>query len=261
MKIALLCDIHLVSKGKLHRTVDPLDRLDQALAAVQKHAGDADLLVLLGDLAQDGEIEAYTLLKERVGRLLMPTRILIGNHDSREAILSAWPSLPIDENGFLQSSLVTPDNVLLFLDTAEAGTHTGHLCESRRQWLEQELEKAGSRPVFVFMHHPPAALEMRADSSKLEEAKEVATIFRRFGTVRQIVAGHTHRAATGSWEGIAWTCLHGTHVQNHLDYPHLERQYVAGPAHLGIMHINGGNCAIHFHDFLEPYALLDASKF
>lgn len=254
MKLALLADPHLVPPGEKIYGVDPFDRLDRALAAVSKYAGDADLLVLLGDLVHNGEPEVYALLRKRVDQLGIPVRVLIGNHDDRDAIKAAWPDLPVDSSGFLQSQHIDEELCLLFLDTAgPAGTNPGRLCAARRDWLRQALANGEGRPTFIFMHHPPADLGFKVDATKLVESNELADLIASAGNVHHIFAGHTHRAAAGNWRGVTWTCLHGISQQVHLDYPAVAQRLVAGPAQIGIVHIMGGDSVLHYHDFLEPY--------
>ncbi|MHC2543230.1 3',5'-cyclic AMP phosphodiesterase CpdA [Ensifer sp. SEMIA 135] len=254
MKIALITDPHLESDTQRFPGLDPLARVDMALEAVKQQVPDADLLVLLGDLTDTCSVGSYQAVRERLTALGMPTRVLVGNHDDRQSISSAWPDLPVDENGFLQSSMITDNLALLFLDTHEPGTHAGHYCAARQSWLAAELARAGDRPSFLFMHHQPGFVGTRVDDSRLQQHEDLARIIKREGNVRQIICGHTHMTVAGAWRGIAWTSLQATHVQVGLDFPERPRRYYSGPAHIGVMLIDGnGDSAVHFYDFLQPY--------
>ncbi len=60
----------------------------------------------------------------------------------------------------LQSRLDTPAGVLLFLDTVEAGIHSGVYCKQHCHWLERALTEAEDEPVYLFLHHPPMEIGM-----------------------------------------------------------------------------------------------------
>lgn len=260
MKIALLADIHLETNPDRFPGVDPLARLDMGLEAAQREVPDADVLVLLGDLSDTGSTRSYEILQERLRGVKVPTRVLIGNHDNRASIKAAWPDLPVDRNGFVQSSLITDRVALLFLDTYEPETHAGHYCADRQAWLAEELDRAGDRPTFLFMHHQPGYVGTRVDSSRLQQFEQVGDIIAQAGNVRQIICGHTHIAVAGSWKGISWTALQATQVQVGLDFIDRPRRYYGGPAHLGVMLIDqNGDSAVHFHDFLQPYPAFPAA--
>ena len=75
----------MVPKGRTLFGRDPRVVLDAAIADINAHQGDAELLVLTGDLTHRGAPEAFEHLAEALAPLTVPIRLLIGNHDDREA--------------------------------------------------------------------------------------------------------------------------------------------------------------------------------
>lgn len=205
MKIIQISDIHLVAPGAQVKGLDPSRRLAAVLEDIAEHHDDADLLVLTGDLADAGEPAAYVELGRLMANMPIPARFLLGNHDSRRQFRAVFPTALTDENGFLQSSLQGPDGLgdFLFLDTNEEGWSGGAYCAKRLAWLKEKLAEAGSKPVTIFMHHPPSDIGVAhfericmSDGAPLVEA-----LVNHPGGVRQVFIGHVHLPMCGVLEG------------------------------------------------------------
>ena len=71
----------------------------------------------------------------------MPAHLMVGNHDDTAAFGEAFPEIPRDENGFVQSGFDTPFGRFLLLDTKDPKTHAGAYCLARQAWLDRELDQ------------------------------------------------------------------------------------------------------------------------
>ncbi|RWK41303.1 MAG: phosphodiesterase, partial [Mesorhizobium sp.] len=67
--------------------------------------------------------------------LRVPTRLLLGNHDSRESFVRAFPDEARDSDGFVQSVHESSAGRLIFLDTLVEGYGHGSLSDGRLEWL------------------------------------------------------------------------------------------------------------------------------
>ena len=83
-----------------------------------------------------------------------PILPLVGNHDTREGLLHAFPDCG-RADGFVHYAIERDGLVSLCLDTLEPGRHGGGFYQQRRDWLAARLAETGERPVAIFMHHPP----------------------------------------------------------------------------------------------------------
>ena len=157
MKVIQLSDPHLMAPGGLLYGSDPLARLGACLADIGSNHADADLVVISGDLTNDGERAAYAALRE-TGAILSPCRLMLGNHDDRTLFLEMFPDA-VAERGFVQSVFDGAEGRLILLDTLDSGHVEGRLCAARLDWLDEKLSEARG-PAFLFMHHPPFRIHM-----------------------------------------------------------------------------------------------------
>ncbi len=212
MKLIQITDLHLRASGELVCGLDPAAGLAAAVADINRHHADADLVVFTGDLSDDGSPASYRSLADILEPFGPPSRLMLGNHDNRAAFTAVFPDAST-EDGFVQSVMDTNAGLLIFLDTLDEGAVGGRLCERRLAWLDSRLAETSS-PALVFMHHPPFDIGMPPlDGVKLADPQVFATVLRRHGNVRHIFAGHVHRLCSGMWNGVAFNTGRGTNHQ------------------------------------------------
>ncbi|MDA7948050.1 MAG: phosphodiesterase [Hyphomicrobiaceae bacterium] len=252
MKIIHITDFHLVPPGERLWGLDPCDRLDRCLNDIARWHGDADFCVMSGDLTNRGSQAAYGWIRERLEGFPLETILMIGNHDSRENFIAAFPETGTDRNGFVQSVRDTEHGVFLFLDTVKGPVSEGEYCEQRLAWFADELARVKGKPVWIFMHHPPFDVGISyMDRIKLEEPKKFADVLSAHGDVRHIFFGHIHRAAMLSWRGIPCTSLPGTNHQVPLISESVGGVYSVEPPMYGVILIDGDQTIVHFEACLD----------
>ncbi|MGK7870844.1 phosphodiesterase [Falsiroseomonas sp. E2-1-a20] len=253
-----LTDLHLVPPGERLYGLDPEARLRAAVASIaERHgaggAAPAAMVIITGDLANDGQPEAYALLREILPGLPCPWHLIPGNHDDRAALLAAFPDLPTDPDGHVQAAFETPVGRFLLLDTKEPGTHAGRLGERRLAWLAARLADDAS-PVFLWLHHPPQHVGIHVmDGYSLTDAAALWEVLRPHrDRIRHLFHGHLHRPMSGSWRGIPFSSLGGTNHQVALDLT--VRPDVPGshePPVYGLVRITEDAVVVHIHEYLD----------
>src|SRR2546423_5847105 len=102
MRILHLSDTHLTANGFDEDGVDAAASLDRILHDV-RFVPDVDLIVVSGDLADDGSVAGYAAVRERVGRFAagrqIPQVYCVGNHDDRAAFAQALGTGHVDAAG------------------------------------------------------------------------------------------------------------------------------------------------------------------
>ena len=131
MKLIHVTDTHLIHPGKTLHGLDPEVRFEACMEDIILNHSDADCLLITGDLADKGEASAYELMAKSLKQYPVPAYLVLGNHDDREVFVKYFPRIELDENGFVQYEVKTPEGIFLILDTLEKGTHSGVFCEKR----------------------------------------------------------------------------------------------------------------------------------
>jgi 3',5'-cyclic AMP phosphodiesterase CpdA len=203
MLIAQVTDIHV----GFDRASNPEEFNQQRLRAVLERLTQGpnrpDLLIASGDLTDSGDCESSARVAELLLACPFPVYPMVGNHDSREETLAAFPGTP-SEDGFIHYALERDGLRILLLDTFEPGRHGGAFCEGRKAWLAAELAAHPQTPTLILMHHPPIVSGIKW----MDPAPNAGWVRRFSEAVRgrsQIVAihcGHLHRPLLTSFAGI-----------------------------------------------------------
>ncbi|MCE0764861.1 metallophosphoesterase [Pseudonocardia kujensis] len=185
--MAVLSDTHL--------TADPgsAATLREALARVAA-AEPPDALLLAGDLAADGEPEAYRQLSALLEPVAVPVVPVMGNHDELAAFTAAFG---------------TPDRVVrtggarvVALDSTIPGHHHGRVDPEQLEWLAAELATPAPNGTVLVLHHPPLPSPVPSvDLLRLREPEKLAEVVAG-SDIRMIVCGHAHHAGAGTLAGI-----------------------------------------------------------
>lgn len=164
-----------------------------------------DLLVLSGDITDHGDAESFAKAAALLNDCPCPVIPLVGNHDSREGLLGAFPQVIPADGGFLHYVIEAPLGLrIICLDTLEDGRHGGAFCEARATWLAERLAEAPDQPTLIFMHHPPVVagidwMDPAPDEPWIARLREVLT---GQNQVQAIHCGHLHRQITTRFAGI-----------------------------------------------------------
>jgi 3',5'-cyclic AMP phosphodiesterase CpdA len=214
VKFIHLTDTHIVGRGAMLYGADPAQRLRLAVDSINSDHADAAFVIITGDLTHWGDDAAYAAFFGEIDRLVVPSKLMVGNHDDTPSLVRARPDLPRDISGFIQTTFETPHGRGLVLDTRTDGQPHGGYCECRREWLVARLEEDDA-PVLIFMHHPPLDLGIAGmDAIRLLDDGPFADILRPHAArIRHIFFGHVHRAIFGTWLGIPFSCMRATNHQ------------------------------------------------
>jgi 3',5'-cyclic-AMP phosphodiesterase len=184
MLIAQLSDVHV--GGSRYRE----DLLRTAIAEVNE--AEPDLVVIAGDLTDDGYPDQYPLAKQELAALASARIVRVpGNHDARnvgylhyEDTFGARDSRERLECGGLQVALVAVDSSKPDLDEGEIGReHYG--------WIEEGFERAADLRVFVSHHHLVPVPGTGRERNQVLDAGDVLALLRKCG-VDLVLSGHRH---------------------------------------------------------------------
>lgn len=163
-----------------------------------------DLMVISGDLTDHGDAESFARTAELLSACPFPLLPMVGNHDTREELLRAFP-LTMAEDDFVHYAVDREGLRLLCLDTFEAGRHGGAYCEARAEWLRGKLDEAPDMAAVIFMHHPPIVAGigwMDPDAGEAWIARFAEALAGHEHRILAIHCGHLHRPLATRFRGI-----------------------------------------------------------
>lgn len=204
MLIAQMTDIHIGSDPDARPEELNRKRFRATLSRLFSSPNVPDLLVLSGDLTDHGDRDSFEELDGLLHEVPCPILPLVGNHDTREGLLHAFPDCG-RADGFVHYMIERDGLVILCLDTLEPGRHGGGFCQERRDWLAARLAETGERPVAIFMHHPPVVSGIEWMDPAPDEAWIASYAAGLAGHEHRIVGihcGHLHRPLSTRFRGI-----------------------------------------------------------
>lgn len=203
--IAQLTDIHIGFDPLAEPEELNLTRYRATLARLFHGPNRPDLLVLSGDITDRGDAESFARTSELLADCPCPVLPMVGNHDTRSGLISAFPQVAPADGGFLHYVVEAPLGLrVICLDTLEDGRHGGAFCEARADWLSARLAEAQDQPTLIFMHHPPVVagidwMDPAPDERWITRLRKVLTGQRQ---VQAIHCGHLHRQIITRFAGI-----------------------------------------------------------
>lgn len=262
MRILHLSDTHVERTDEPNRHgVAATESLRLMLAAL-RHQRAVDAIVVTGDIADDGAVEAYATVREAVGAFARtwdaPVFFTTGNHDERQAFAKVLGSGHLAADGTERAVAALPGAEraavsavggyrFVTLDSLVPGEVYGRLGEAQLDWLREVLRVPSERGTVLALHHPPIALDVPTQRAfGLCDPGGLGEVIR--GTdVRVVLTGHFHLQLLGFLAAVPVWVTPG--VVNRIDLttrPGTERAVRGASASLVEL---GGASGPMFHTF------------
>jgi 3',5'-cyclic-AMP phosphodiesterase len=204
MLIAQLSDPHIRPAGVLYQGVADSNRMfAEAIAHLHQLDRRPDLLLLTGDLVDEGLPQEYAMVRELLRATTIPYLVIPGNHDHREHFRKAFTDqayLPAE--GPLHYCVDAHPVRIIGLDTCIPGKHHGHTDAQSLAWLSQVLSEGSGKPTLIMMHHPPFMSGIPyMDTYRYMDTQPLEAVIRGAPGVEMVVCGHVHRTMLRRWAG------------------------------------------------------------
>ena len=194
MRVVQLSDLHLAPQP-LYSGIDPWLAWRQALNRVASLLPRPDLLLLTGDLADDGAAETYRRLADSLAMAAYPYALIPGNHDDRRALRSAFPDQSWSHEKLACQRVDRGDFTFLLLDTLIPGQEGGKLGAEHLAWLDSRCPD--DRRVILALHHPPFMIGIAGmDAIRCAGSDLLAAWLHDHPHVEAVLCGHVHRPVT-----------------------------------------------------------------
>ncbi|MDC0534336.1 metallophosphoesterase [Francisellaceae bacterium] len=210
-KILLITDMHIADK--------PINGIDtkSAFNNVLKHAStdtQADVIILCGDLAQDGLETDYEFMCEQLNQYFPDTPVyaIAGNHDNQgnlKRVLNGQQSITYLDNG----SIETESHQFIFLNSNITNYTEGYISENTLTWL-QSLLKVTIKPVYIFTHHHTIPINLKIDDYIIKNRADFLNTLTPYASkIDAVICGHTHSHTSNIENGIKFITLPSASMQ------------------------------------------------
>jgi len=196
MLIAQLSDPHVRPDGVLYQgVVDSNAQFAAAVAHVNGFDPRPALVLLSGDLVDQGHADEYAMLARLLAQLDVPFLAIPGNHDEREAFRRAFAGASwLPTSGPIHYASACGPLRVVALDVTVPGSHHGVASAESMAWLDETLGAEPARPTILMMHQPPFDTGIPyMDLYSCREGERLAQVLGRHRQVERVVCGHVHR--------------------------------------------------------------------
>jgi 3',5'-cyclic-AMP phosphodiesterase len=184
MLIAQLSDLHV--GGARHQ--DSLLRT----AIEEVNAAGPDLVVIAGDVTDEGYPDQYELARERLAALACERLVLVpGNHDARHVGYLQFERIFGARDLRLRVSARGADLALVAVDSSKPDIDEGEIGREHYSWIEEGFAAAADLRVFVCHHHLMPIPGTGRERNQVLDAGDVLFLLRRCGA-DLVLSGHRH---------------------------------------------------------------------
>jgi 3',5'-cyclic AMP phosphodiesterase CpdA len=191
-------------------------RFSMAIEEVNAMTRLPDLVLLTGDLTDNGTSEEWDELRQRLAPLRVPWEAIAGNHDQQVVDLAGHRAIDAG-----------PLRLVLVDSSSEC------FSEADAQWLDAELHGHRDQPTVIAIHHPPFETGIWwMDCVGLAGKELVEAVVRRHPQVIKVLSGHVHRPIQASWGACSlWVCPStSVSIAADLDPHHHPAETAEGPS-------------------------------
>ena len=211
-RVLHLSDTHLTASGYDADGVDAVGSLNRILLDA-RHLEGLDLVLVSGDVADDGSAASYQAAREIIGEFAanrgIPHIYTMGNHDHRATFAQVLGTghraadgadIGRDWAGGAERAAVSE---VAGLRIITLDSHTGLISREQLRWLTGVLADPAPSGSLVAFHHPPVHVLTSAfvSSAGLGNADELADVVTG-SDVHAILCGHYHVQLAGHLSGV-----------------------------------------------------------
>jgi Icc protein len=204
-RIGHVSDSHFTASGLLHGLVRVAETFATALADLEASALPLDAVVHTGDVADQGEADAYLAARATIDAAADRTgwRMLAvpGNHDDRVAMRDHLLRLPPSPEP-IDAVVDVAGLRIVLLDTSIPRRVEGGLDEQQLSWLREVLREPAEHGTVLALHHPPVPVEVTGLQRLHLTGQDRLAAAIEGGDVRAVLGGHLHYATTSMFAGV-----------------------------------------------------------
>ena len=184
MLIAQLSDVH-VGGGRyreevLHAAIDEINRAEP------------DLVVIAGDLTDDGYPDQYPLAADELGALACPQIVRVpGNHDARNVGYLLYEEIFGARDSRLRLEAAGHAVSIVAVDSSKPDIDEGEIGREHYRWIQEGFADEVDLRIFVCHHHLVPVPGTGRERNQVLDAGDVLSLLRQC-SVDLVLSGHRH---------------------------------------------------------------------
>jgi 3',5'-cyclic AMP phosphodiesterase CpdA len=160
--------------------------MDRAIVEVNELA--PEVVVITGDLTNDGFRQEYLLAKSYLDRIECPNVLVIpGNHDSRNVGYVHFEELFGPRSCHLYKDGIS----IIGVDSTEPDLDYGTIGRARYRWLEEKFAEPATLRIFLLHHHLLPVPGTGRERNMVYDAGDTLEVLQRT-RVNLVLCGHKH---------------------------------------------------------------------
>lgn len=187
LTILQVTDTHIGAAADSHLAgVDTRQSLTHVLRAAA-NTGSGDLMLLTGDLSDDGSVAAYRELQRQVEATGVPHAWLPGNHDH-------VANMEIVAAPHMATTIGAGRWGIILLNSQIPGAVGGELAATELERLRHFLQHPGYQHLLVCVHHHPLSIGSRwLDEQTITNGDQLLQMLDGCERVKALLWGHVHQ--------------------------------------------------------------------
>lgn len=207
MKIIQITDIHMLADVNSEIWgVNPYELFKSVIEQIKLING-VDCIIITGDIADNGEYDAYMNVNKLVEKLKCPVYWLQGNHDLSEVMLQVSNKVTIQsQKSFIiqNTKFILLQSVMRDEENLSSNKARGYLFDCEMSFLKRELDENNYDNCLIALHHPPVLANTWTDRRILDNRLEFISLIEKYPKVKAVLYGHQHIAQQTELNGIKY---------------------------------------------------------
>lgn len=198
IRIIQISDIHVFANREAALLgVKTQESFDAVAALLQREK--MDLIILSGDLSQDGSEDSYTYVANKLKEFNVPIYCVPGNHDDAKIMAHVYPRETISNH----KHIVLKNWHIILLNSQVPGAVHGYLDAAELKYLQHCLQTYPEHHAIVLFHHQPVLIHCKwLDNIGLKNAEELWQLLASYPKVNSVIYGHIHQVNEQTVNGI-----------------------------------------------------------
>jgi len=205
LKIIQLTDIHLsANNSNILFGIDTYSNMKKITDCINQ-IKDVDCIIITGDIANNGNYEAYICLDRLLDLIQLPIYWLQGNHDFSEVMLQVSTKVKIKSDKLFKikdTKFILLQSIMRDEDNLSLNKGRGYLFDYEISFLKRELESDNYESCIIALHHPPIKSHSWTDGRMLTNYDEFIPLIEKYPKVKVVLYGHQHIAQKTILNGI-----------------------------------------------------------